>query len=99
MGPVLGFAPLGCDPGVGHTRADGARARGARTRDAQGNGPRRSFFLVLLCRDCDREVGLPEGGGLPAEIASTNLVFELGRVLWIFLGPAFTAAEVGGGFP
>jgi YHS domain-containing protein/uncharacterized membrane protein YraQ (UPF0718 family) len=30
--------------------------------------------------------------------ASTNLVFELGIVLWIFLGPAFTAAEFAGGF-
>jgi len=29
--------------------------------------------------------------------ASTNLVFELGIVLWIFLGPAFTAAEFIGG--
>ena len=30
--------------------------------------------------------------------ASTNLVFELGIVIWIFLGPAFTAAEFAGGF-
>lgn len=43
-----------------------------------------------------------KGAGLPAAIAfmfaSTNLVFELGIVLWIFLGPAFTAAEFVGGF-
>ena len=42
-----------------------------------------------------------KGAGLPAAIAfmfaSTNLVFELGIVLWIFLGPAFTAAEFIGG--
>jgi uncharacterized protein len=42
-----------------------------------------------------------KGAGLPAAIAfmfaSTNLVFELGIVLWIFLGPAFTAAEFAGG--
>src|SRR5437016_5285251 len=35
------------------------------------------------------------GAGLPAAVAfmfaSTNLVFELGIVLWIFLGAAFTA--------
>jgi uncharacterized protein len=28
--------------------------------------------------------------------ASTNLVFEIGIVLWVFLGPAFTAAEFAG---
>src|SRR5215207_5419566 len=42
-----------------------------------------------------------KGAGLPAALAfmfaSTNLVFELGIVLWIFLGPAFTAAEFLGG--
>jgi uncharacterized protein len=42
-----------------------------------------------------------KGAGLPAAIAfmfaSTNLVFELGIVLWIFLGPEFTAAEFAGG--
>jgi uncharacterized membrane protein YraQ (UPF0718 family)/YHS domain-containing protein len=42
-----------------------------------------------------------KGGGLPSVLAfmfaSTNLVFELGIVLWIFLGPAFTAAEFAGG--
>lgn len=43
-----------------------------------------------------------KGAGLPAALAfmfaSTNLVFELGIVIWIFLGPAFTAAEFAGGF-
>jgi uncharacterized membrane protein YraQ (UPF0718 family)/YHS domain-containing protein len=43
-----------------------------------------------------------KGAGLPAALAfmfaSTNLVFELGIVIWIFLGPAFTAAEFVGGF-
>jgi uncharacterized protein len=43
-----------------------------------------------------------KGAGLPAAIAfmfaSTNLVFELGIVLWIFLGAQFTAAEFVGGF-
>src|SRR6266508_469783 len=43
-----------------------------------------------------------KGAGLPAALAfmfaSTNLVFELGIVLWIFIGPAFTAAEFVGGF-
>src|ERR671930_2229762 len=42
-----------------------------------------------------------KGAGLPPAIAfmfsSTNLVFELGIVLWIFLGPEFTAAEFAGG--
>jgi uncharacterized membrane protein YraQ (UPF0718 family)/YHS domain-containing protein len=42
-----------------------------------------------------------KGAGLPPAIAfmfaSTNLVFELGIVLWIFLGPAFMAAEFLGG--
>jgi uncharacterized membrane protein YraQ (UPF0718 family)/YHS domain-containing protein len=43
-----------------------------------------------------------KGAGLPPAVAfmfaSTNLVFELGIVIWIFLGPAFTAAEFAGGF-
>jgi uncharacterized protein len=42
-----------------------------------------------------------KGAGLPGAIAfmfaSTNLVFELGIVIWIFLGPEFTAAEFAGG--
>jgi uncharacterized protein len=42
-----------------------------------------------------------KGAGLTAAIAfmfaSTNLVFELGIVMWIFLGPTFTAAEFVGG--
>jgi uncharacterized protein len=42
-----------------------------------------------------------KGAGLPAALAfmfaSTNLVFELGIVLWIFLGLEFTAAEFAGG--
>jgi uncharacterized membrane protein YraQ (UPF0718 family)/YHS domain-containing protein len=42
-----------------------------------------------------------KGAGLPAAVAfmfaSTNLVFELGIVIWIFLGPEFTAAEFAGG--
>jgi uncharacterized protein len=42
-----------------------------------------------------------KGAGLPAALAfmfaSTNLVFELGIVLWIFLGAEFTAAEFAGG--
>ncbi|MFN2617666.1 MAG: permease [Thermoleophilaceae bacterium] len=42
-----------------------------------------------------------KGAGLPAALAfmfaSTNLVFELGIVLWVFLGPEFTAAEFAGG--
>ena len=57
---------------------------------------------MLLCGDCDRQERVPEGAGLPAALAfmfaSTNLVFELGIVLWVFLGPAFTAAEFVGGF-
>ncbi|MDP9384083.1 MAG: permease [Actinomycetota bacterium] len=43
-----------------------------------------------------------KGAGLSPALAfmfaSTNLVFEIGIVLWIFLGPAFTAAEFAGGF-
>src|SRR6266540_888470 len=43
-----------------------------------------------------------KGAGLPAAVAfmfaSTNLVFELGIVLWIFLGPELTPAEIVGGF-
>ena len=42
-----------------------------------------------------------KGAGLPAAIAfmfaSTNLVFELGIVMWIFLGWQFTLAEFVGG--
>jgi uncharacterized membrane protein YraQ (UPF0718 family)/YHS domain-containing protein len=42
-----------------------------------------------------------KGAGLPAAVAfmfaSTNLVFEIGIVLWVFLGPEFTAAEFAGG--
>jgi uncharacterized membrane protein YraQ (UPF0718 family) len=55
-----------------------------------------SYAAIAIARSA-----FQKGAGLPAVIAfmfaSTNLVFELGIVLWIFLGPEFTAAEFAGG--
>jgi hypothetical protein len=56
---------------------------------------------VLLRGHRDREEPLPEGRlgrvGLAFQFASTNLVWELGLVLWVLIGWQFTLAEYLGG--
>ena len=103
MGSGARLLALRSGAGLGHAWTDGARARGARTpRDPEGHGSRSGFSSCSYAAIAIGKSVFQKGAGLPAAIAfmfaSTNLVFELGLVLWIFLGPAFTAAEFVGGF-
>ena len=73
----------------------GARPVGARDR------PGRRLVVLLLRGDRDRQVAVPEGrlaaSALAFQFASTNLVWELGLVLWVLIGWQFTLAEYVGG--
>jgi len=100
---ILGFALSGMvQAWVSHQsmeRVLGGRGLGA-TLKATGLGAASSscsYAAIAIAKST-----FQKGAGLPAAIAfmfaSTNLVFELGIVLWIFLGPEFTAAEFAGGF-
>jgi uncharacterized membrane protein YraQ (UPF0718 family)/YHS domain-containing protein len=100
---ILGFALSGIVQ-AWFTRGQMERVLGGRglgaTLRATGLGAASSscsYAAVAIAKSI-----FQKGAGLPAALAfmfaSTNLVFELGIVLWIFLGPAFTAAEFVGGF-
>jgi uncharacterized membrane protein YraQ (UPF0718 family)/YHS domain-containing protein len=99
---VLGFALSGIvQAWVSHERLErvmGGRGLGATLR-ATGLGAASSscsYAAIAIAKST-----FQKGAGLPAAlafmVASTNLVFEIGIVLWIFLGPEFTAAEFAGG--
>jgi uncharacterized protein len=100
---ILGFLLSGIvQAWVGHEsmeRVLGGRGLGPTLR-ATGLGAASSscsYAAIAIAKSL-----FQKGAGLPAALAfmfaSTNLVFELGIVLWIFLGPVFTAAEFVGGF-
>jgi uncharacterized membrane protein YraQ (UPF0718 family) len=99
---ILGFALSGVvQAWVSHEQMErllGGRGLGSTLR-ATGLGAASSscsYAAIAIAKST-----FQKGAGLPAALAfmfaSTNLVFELGIVLWIFLGPAFTAAEFIGG--
>jgi uncharacterized membrane protein YraQ (UPF0718 family) len=99
---ILGFLLSGIvQAWVSHEQMErtlGGRGIGA-TLKATGLGAASSscsYAAVAIAKSV-----FAKGAGLPAAVAfmfaSTNLVFELGIVLWIFLGAAFTAAEFLGG--
>ncbi len=70
--------------------------------DRLGDRPRRGVVLVLLRRRsrspsrCSRRARAPPRA-LAFQFASTNLVWELGLVLWVLIGWQFTLAEYLGG--
>ncbi len=99
---ILGFVLSGIVQ-AWFTRGQMERALGGRglgtTLKATGLGAASSscsYAAIAIAKSL-----FQKGAGLPAAVAfmfaSTNLVFELGIVLWIFLGPEFTAAEFAGG--
>ena len=103
MGADPRLRAVGHRPGLGHARADGASARRSRRspRRSRRRGWARPPRPAATRRSRSPRSTFQKGAGLPAAIAfmfaSTNLVFEIGIVLWIFLGPEFTAAEFAGG--
>ena len=88
--------------GVGPSRADpGTDERLWRPLDRLGDGPRGGVVIVLLRGDRDRkslfQKGASAASALAFQFASTNLVWELGLVLWVLIGWQFTVAEFVGG--
>jgi len=101
VGARLRLRDLGDRAGLGATCADRAVAvgrRGARPVGAR-HGARRRVVVVLLRGDrgsrsrSSRKGALGRRPALAFQFASTNLVWELGLVLWILIGWQFTLAE------
>ena len=100
---VLGFALSGDRAGVGSPRRALERALG-------GRGPREislatglgaassscSYAAIAIAKSLFQK-GASLASAMAFQFASTNLVFELGLVLWLFLGWQFTLAEFVGG--
>ena len=83
VGPVLGFAISAIvQAWVPRERIESALAERGFEPVARATGPRRRLLLVLLRRDRDRQVALPEGrlgrSALAFQFASTNLVWSSG---------------------
>ena len=103
VGARAGLRDLGDRAGVGAARAHrGQRwpARGPRPL-AWATGLGAASSSCSYAGDRDRQVALPEGrvgvAALAFQFASTNLVWELGLVLWVLIGWQFTLAEYLGG--
>ena len=106
VGGVVGararLRDLGNRAGVGPARADRASAR--RVRGAAGracNGPRAassscSYAAIAIAKSLFQK-GASAASALAFQFASTNLVIELGIVMWILIGWQFTLAEFVGG--
>ncbi len=100
---VLGFAISAIvQAWVPRERIESALGRRAARAGRQGDRARRRLVVVLLRGDRDRQVASSRRAprrvtALAFQFASTNLVWELGLVLWILLGWQFTLAEFLGG--
>src|SRR5919108_2429813 len=85
--------------------------RGRMERALGGRGPRElvlstglgaassscSYAAIAIAKSLFQK-GASFASAMAFQFASTNLVFELGIVMWIFLGWKFTLAEFVGGF-
>ena len=100
---VLGFAISAIvQAWVPRERGRGTDERLGRAVGRLGDRAGRRLVVVLLRRDRDRQVALSEGRlarprALAFQFASTNLVWELGLVLWVLIGWQFALAEYVGG--
>ena len=93
---------LGDRAGVGAARADRGRCRRLRPAPvgwATGLGPRRRRAPTRRSRSRKSlfQKGASAASALAFQFASTNLVWELGLVLWVLIGWQFTLAEYLGG--
>jgi hypothetical protein len=94
---------LGDRPGASAAGAHRAPARRPpRGIHRLGHRPGRGFVLLLIRGRGDCQVALSEGReygqrALAFQIASTNLVWKLGLVLWVLIGWQFTLGEYVGG--
>ena len=104
MGARVRLRDLGDRAGVGSARADRARARRAPGPRPIALGDRRSARRRPRARTrrsrspsrCSRRAR-SAAAALAFQFASTNLVWELGLVLWVLIGWQFTVAEYVGG--
>ena len=103
MGARARVPALGDRAGLGAARAARARARRARacgrSRSPPGSGRPRRRAATRRSRSRSRSSRRARASSRrwSFQFASTNLVFELGIVIWIFLGWQFTLAELVGG--
>ena len=100
---VLGFAISGDRPGLGAAGADRGDARRAaapgRVAWATGLGAASSscsYAAIAIAKSLFQK-GASAATALAFQFASTNLVWELGLVLWVLIGWQFTLAEYVGG--
>ena len=102
MGARARLHDLGDSPGMGPARADPARARRLGPRPvalATGLGAASSscsYAAIAIAKSLFQK-GASAASALAFQFASTNLVFELGIVLWVLIGWQFTLAEFVGG--
>ena len=99
---VLGFAISGDRPGLGAAGADRGGAVGSGPRPvawATGLGAASSscsYAAIAIAKSLFQK-GASAASALAFQFASTNLVWELGLVLWVLIGWQFTLAEYVGG--
>ena len=103
MGAGARLRDLGDRPGLGAARADrGARSRAAASAPvakATGLGAASSscsYAAIAIAKSLFQK-GASAATALAFQFASTNLVWELGLVLWVLIGWQFTLAEYVGG--
>ena len=100
---VLGFADLGDRPGLDPPPADrgGALRAAARCRSprppASGAASSSCSYAAIAIAKSLFQKGASAATSLAFQFASTNLVWELGLVLWVLIGWQFTLAEFVGG--
>ena len=103
MGPRSRLRDLGDRAGLGPARADpvgpgGQRHRAARQGDRLGAASSSCSYAAIAIAKSLFQKGASAVTSLAFQFASTNLVWELGLVIWILLGWQFTLAEFLGGF-
>ena len=102
MGAGARLRDLRDRPGLGAARADRRRALGRRLRPvakATGLGAASSscsYAAIAIAKSLFQK-GASAVTALAFQFASTNLVWELGLVLWVLIGWQFTLAEYVGG--
>ena len=103
MGAGPRLRDLGDRPGLGAARADRGGALGQRLRarcaKATGLGAASSscsYAAIAIAKSLFQK-GASAATALAFQFASTNLVWELGLVLWVLIGWQFTLAEYVGG--
>ena len=102
MGAGARLRDLGDRPGLGAAGADRGGALGQRPRPvarATGLGAASSscsYAAIAIAKSLFQK-GASAATALAFQFASTNLVWELGLVLWVLIGWQFTLAEYVGG--